>query len=300
MKHYDIAVTEQPSEETSRLDKFIASKKEDLSRGLVRQLIERGAVYLNQKRCKQASRPVKVGDSIKVFLPQPREKQAVEVNASNIIFENQDWLIVNKPPFLPTHETVDDSREHLVLKLKQFLAARDGGSPQQVYLGIHHRLDRDTSGVILFTKRKEANAAIAKAFQEKSIQKTYLAVCVGTPQNKHFSIKSFLGRDPKNKRRFKSVQSGGDPAETIVKLLDTKDFADHHLSLVEAKPITGRTHQIRVHLSENHLPIAGDETYGKKLPGIKRLMLHAWKLEVLGKKFEAPLPLEIAKIGFSL
>lgn len=299
MKQYDIIVDTEPSEDLARLDKWIPAKQAELSRSLVRQLIERGAVYLNGKRCKRASKPIFKGDTIRVFLPEKTRAAPTELTAAQIIFEDQDWIIVNKPPFLPTHATLDNSREHLVSVLQEFIAKRDGKDAKSVYIGVHHRLDRDTSGVILFTKRKEANAAIAKAFQERTVDKTYLAAVLGEPKEKRFVIKSYLGRDPRNKRRFCSVKSGGDYAETEVKLLATRVYQGKTLSLVEAHPVTGRTHQIRVHLSEQALPLAGDETYGTQLPGIRRLMLHAYKLNILGKSFLAPMPQEFRQLDFA-
>lgn len=299
MKQYDIRVESEPEGDAARLDKFIVSQKADWSRGLVRQLIERGGVYLNGKRCKVASRHVQKGDAIRVFQPENTKRDPVQLKPEQIIFENLDWIVVNKPPFIPTHATLDNSREHLVQALQDLIGARDKKDPKQVYLGVHHRLDRDTSGVLLFTKRKEANAAVAKAFQERLVHKTYLAVVVGEPKAEHFVIKSYLGRDPRNKRRFCSIQSGGDYAETEVRRLMTREVAGHRLTLLEVKPLTGRTHQIRVHLSEQGLPMAGDDTYGKQLPGVKRLLLHAWKLNLLNHEWCAPLPEEFTRLDFT-
>jgi len=178
-----------------------------------------------------------------------------------------------------------------------FLAARDKMLPGRVYLGIHHRLDVNTSGAILFTKRKEANASVAQAFQEREVQKTYLALSLGELKEP-VVIKSFLAESRQNKRVVCSVRSGGKYAETAVRALETRIILARKVSLIEASPKTGRTHQIRVHLAENKLPILGDETYGVRFSGARRVMLHAWKLELLGKSFRAPLPDDFRELDF--
>ncbi len=279
-----------------RLDKAIAFYAPEISRGHARKLVEAGAVYVNQKRCHKNSKLLELGDKVRLVLPEIILEKPQAFQAERVLFENQDLIVVNKPPFLPTHETIDNSRFHLVQALEEFLAKRDG--KKQIYLGIHHRLDRDTSGALLFTKRKEANAAVAQAFQERKVEKTYLALCqgqLGSPK----TIQSFLGPSPKNKRIFCSVKKGGKFAETEVECLETLKVQGQMVSLVKAKPKTGRTHQIRVHLTENKLPILGDKTYGVEFPGAERVMLHAWKLEILGMTFTAPLPDDFRFLDFA-
>ena len=283
--------------EDPRLDKVIPHLAPELSRSQTRKLIENGSVYVNAKRCKMNAKALKVGDKIRLVIDEKPVEESVEefkFTADRIVFENQDLIVVNKPPYLPTHETIDTSRHHLVIALKEFLGARDKVKPAMVYLGIHHRLDRDTSGLILFTKRKEANAPVAQAFQEHKVQKTYLAACKGTLSAPKV-IKSFLGPSARNKRFFCSVNRGGKYAETDVRSVENKG----PISLIEAKPKTGRTHQIRVHLSENRLPILGDQTYGVPHQNAARVMLHAWRLEILGHSFSAALPADFHALAFT-
>ncbi|MGZ3738946.1 MAG: RluA family pseudouridine synthase, partial [Bdellovibrionota bacterium] len=272
-----------------------------LSRGAARKLIEGGAVYLNRKRCQQNGKIVRAGDKVRVMeapeSAQERGPQEFRFTAEHIIFEDQDWIVVNKPPALPTHETIDSSRHHLVRSLQNFLGERDKILPARVYLGIHHRLDVNTSGAILFTKRKEANSAVSQAFQERHVQKTYLAASLGELSEPRL-IKSFLAESRQNKRKIESVRSGGKYAETAIRSVETKMLQARRVSLIEASPKTGRTHQIRVHLAENDLPILGDETYGVRFPGVKRVLLHAWKLELMGKSFRAPLPDDFRILDF--
>lgn len=285
-----------------RLDKVIPLHVKELSRGTSRKLIEQGAVYLNRKRCTKNGKLVNAGDKVRVMLPSAEEKERQDseefrFGPERVLFEDQDIIVVNKPPALPTHETIDSSRHHLQRSVAAFLAERENVPPGRVYLGIHHRLDVNTSGAILFTKRKEANAAVAQAFQERQVQKTYLALSLGELKEP-VVIKSFLAESRQNKRIICSVKSGGKYAETGVRALETKVIQARKVSLIEASPKTGRTHQIRVHLAENHLPILGDETYGVRFSGAKRVMLHAWKLELLGKSFRAPLPDDFRQLAF--
>lgn len=296
MSQLDFSVEKLPDD--PRLDKVIPFYVENLSRAAARRLIENGSVYLNRKRCKMNAKTVKAGDTVRVMLAAlEKEQEDVKLTADQILYEDKDIIVVNKPPLLPTHETRDQSRHHLVIALKEFLAERDGTKPQNVYLGIHHRLDRDTSGAILFTKRPEANAAVAQAFQNQEVRKTYLAIVLGGLP-KPIAIKSFLGPSPKNKRIMATVKKGGKFAETLVRSLSTSNARGRVISLLEAAPKTGRTHQIRVHLSENNLPILGDHTYGVEFPGVPRLMLHAWRLDILGKSFYAPMPEDFRRLDF--
>lgn len=292
MKTLDFRVDDLP--EDARLDKVIPHLAKDISRSMARKLIENGSVYLNQKRCKMNAKSVEMGDRIRLVIDERKEeKEEFVFTADRVVFENDDLIVVNKPPYLPTHETIDTTRHHLVVALQAFLGQRDNKKPSMVYLGIHHRLDVNTSGLILFTKRKEANAPVAQAFQEHRVQKTYLAASRGKLAG-HQVIKSFIGPSARNKRVFASIKRGGKYAETEIRPVEKRG----DLVLVEARPKTGRTHQIRVHLSENGLPILGDQTYGVQHPQAERVMLHAWKLEILGHTFRAALPEDFHRLAF--
>jgi len=300
MKQYNIKISTLPTD--PRLDKTIAEMIPEISRSSAKKLIESGAVYLNRKRCKQCAKEIRPGNEIRIYISEvidDASKQDYKLPQSLIVYEDKDLIVVNKPPFLPTHATIDSSRNHLVLATQRFLAEREKKKESDIYLGVHHRLDRDTSGIILFTKRKEANPRIAKAFQERLFQKTYLAICLGAPKENSFSIKSYLGPHSRNKRYFCSVNKNGKFAQTDVKLLESKWIQSKKISLMEAKPLTGRTHQIRVHLSENHLPILGDESYGVRFQDVPRLLLHAWQLELDGQRWKAPMPEDFKNLGFA-
>lgn len=283
-----------------RLDKIIPLHLPEISRSKARALIENGSVYVDKKRCHKNAKTLALGQQVQIHIsekPAEKDEPKSKDEEPSIVFENADWIVVNKPPFLPTHETLDTSRFHLALWVQETLARREKKKKNEIYLGIHHRLDRDTSGIILFSKRKEANAALAHAFQEREVEKTYLALCQGKLE-KPLTLKSFMGNDPKNKRKHCSVKSGGRYAETLIRPVEVRTIQGKSYTLVEARPKTGRTHQIRVHLSENGLPILGDETYGVRHPAARRVLLHAWKLELLGKTFTAPPPKDFHILDF--
>lgn len=259
-----------------------------LSKSKIRMLIVAGAVYLNGMRVRIASKSLQANAKVDVFLDLKKlfandaaatQDRIFEMAAAHILFEDE-WLIaVNKPAGLPTQPTVDEARSNLYAAVKKYLAKREGVA--EAYVGLHHRLDRDTSGVVIFTKQKDANLGVAEAFAKHSAQKTYLAL-VERPEKlppREWIVKNFLAKEraapgrPSARNRYASVRSGGDVAETAFTLRE--EFARG--LLVEARPKTGRTHQIRVHLSEAGLPIWGDLTYGSRERD-SRTLLHAANL----------------------
>ncbi len=292
----------RPKEEPPRLDNFLATvlpekMGQPISKGMVRKLIIAGAVYLNGKRVRIASRPIIYGAKVDVMVDMQKlnqksyfEERVIELSADNIIFEDQDLIIVYKPVGLPTQPTLDKARNNLYSAIQKFLRVR-AGHPD-IYVGLHHRLDRDTSGLLLLTKSKRANGPIADMFRDHTITKSYVAVVGNSSRlqddGSKFIVSNHLGRDPESKAKmskFTAVRSGGDKAETHFEVLSREQ------GLIQAQPITGRTHQIRVHLSELGFPILGDPLYGKEFSRkAERLMLHAWKLEFThpftGKKME--------------
>lgn len=315
-------------EDQLRLDQALARHLPVLldmpfSKSKVRKLIVAGAVYINRRRVRIASKPVFANAEIEIYIDFEKLGSNTaplvpfEMTADRILFEDDYLIVVNKPPGLPTQPTLDEARDNLFNSVKKFLANRSGQSVSQVYLGLHHRLDRDTSGVILLTKSKEANPGIAKAFASHSVQKVYQALCFYRGKStskelpKTWSIKNYLGRSKETSgktSKFCSVKSGGDLAVTEFKIIKQKE----NILWVEARPLTGRTHQIRVHLSENQMPILGDPLYGgpEHLCEISfgRVMLHASCLMLehptSGKPLmiEAPLPVDyetvVGKIHF--
>jgi RluA family pseudouridine synthase len=282
------------------------------SRSKVRTLIVAGSVYINARRSKVASQTLLAGSRVEVFIDW--KKLLAEAPASGVfraedlqvLFEDEDLIAVMKPPGLPTQPTVDPTRDHLFGLVKKRVAT-SSGKPDP-YVGLHHRLDRDTSGVVVFTKQTRANLGIAKAFSEHTAQKTYLAYTPLKGTQKvpaTWQVENYLGKLQKKPgesksapSRYGAVRSGGDFAKTDFSLRERYREG----VLWECRPKTGRTHQIRVHLSEAGLPIAGDSLYGVENASVPRLLLHALKLELLhpitgvSLCIEAPLPTDF--LGF--
>ncbi len=195
-----------------------------------------------------------------------------------ILFEDEFFIVAEKPAGLPSQPTVDKKRPDFFTLLKKQLQEERG---KDFYLALHHRLDRDTSGVMIFAKTKEANEPLADLFKKHQIQKTY--ICFTQPRKcpDFWEEQNFLAevRDPVLKKmKMKSVRSGGQKAHTEFQLLERMKKG----LMVQARPLSGRMHQIRVHLSENHMGIFGDDIYPcLKIPQAPRLMLHAFSLEFI-------------------
>lgn len=257
-----------------------------ISKARVRTLVVAGAVYLNGKRVRIASKELRRGARVEIWIDEKKLEEvrnlstSFKVEPNWILFEDEFLIAVSKPAGLPTQPTLDEARQNLFGLLKSFLAERAGSSVDSVYLGLHHRLDRDTSGVILFTKVREANAGVGALFSEHSIQKTYQALAQvprrGAPrEGLAWKTENYLKKERKGTGKqswMVATRAGGDRAITEFKVL--KSF-DPDALWVEAKPLTGRMHQIRVHLAGEGMPILGDTLYGA-IPGpSRRVMLHA-------------------------
>ncbi len=240
-----------------------------VSKGQVRKLVRVGAVHVDERPCRNPSDWVRSGVRVAVVVDEAK-LFGVEPGPVRVLYEDRWVIAVDKPPGLPTHPTLDPARPTAVGAVKALLAARGGQNP---YLGVHHRLDRDTSGVLLFAKDPAANPALAAAFAERAVNKRYLAVAAG-PLLEPRTVRDHLGPLPGSGKRTKhgAVRSGGALAETHFEPLERRDRG----TLVSAEPRTGRTHQIRVHLAGLGAPILGDGLYGG--PPAARVMLHAARL----------------------
>ncbi len=285
-----------PSISKSRLDEFLAewlpqALGQPVSRGKIRNLIFNGAVYVNRHRNKNGLAQVFSGAVIEVYYDEDRlnanqvvRKETVRFDSARIVFEDEWIIVVDKPAGIPTQPTVDPNRANLFDLLGRFLSER--AKVEKAYVGLHHRLDRDTSGLVLFTKKEEANKGVADLFSGHQIQKTYHCLCwrppgtTGYETDSHFQVDNYLGKisEKSEKSKFGSVDSGGDRAITDFRVIE--NFRD--ALWLEAKPKTGRTHQIRVHCAGLSLPILGDDLYFPKgvslLQKTPRMMLHALKL----------------------
>jgi RluA family pseudouridine synthase len=308
VKRRKIQLSVAPEASGLRLDQFLSeqlplSLSQPLSKSKVRALIVAGAVYLNGKRVRIASKTLINGARLEVHVDLERLGEAprsFEWGADRILYRDEWVIAVNKPPGIPTQPTLDEARANLFAALKAFLKKEGHADP---YVGLHHRLDKDTSGVVIFALRTEANAGLARAFQEHQARKTYQALVAKLGVGRlaeHWQVKNYLGRvNRSGPARYGAVRSGGDEARTTFRLI----HEERAVAWVEAQPETGRTHQIRVHLAEDRLPILGDPFYAPSEAqhsaqelGVPRLMLHAERLElphpVTGQPLavQAPLP----------
>ena len=252
-----------------------------VSKAKVRKLIMAGAVHLNGSRVGNPSIQLVSGarveahvDPAKLFDDSTSRDKKFELTPDRILLEDADLIVVDKPAGLPTHSTADETRDNLFAAVTRFLARRDGGQP---YLGLHQRLDRDTSGVVLFTKSPRVNTVIAEVFSQHKAVKVYQVLTTSPRKklSKEWTITNYLGKvSSKSKRaKYGAVRSDGQLAETSFRVIEQHPYG----VWIEATPKTGRTHQIRVHLSEYGLPILGDDLYGSETSA-PRLMLHASEL----------------------
>jgi len=265
------------SQRAPRLDRWLAEQWPEFSRARWQKALAAGLVRLNGAVAR-ASDPVAVDDLVEAATP-PASAPPAQAVAENIpleiIYEDDDLLCLNKPPGLVVHPAAGHWQGTLVNAILHHCAnVSDGSHPLRP--GIVHRLDKDTSGCILVAKNDAAHAALARQFAERTAQKTYLAVVRGQPRTTSGVATGAIARHPVHRQRMAiSSRPGARAAETAWKVLRSEG----NLSLLECRPKTGRTHQIRVHLKHLGHPIAGDRVYGGGAD-FPRQMLHAWKLAV--------------------
>ncbi len=288
-----------------RLDKFLAERLPDVSRSAVQRLLAGGQVTVNSELVK-ASYKVQPGDQVVVHLaPQETPELAAEKIPLVLVYQDEHLLVVDKPAGMVVHPAPGHAGGTLVNALLAHapeLAASDSPRP-----GIVHRLDRDTSGLILVARSEKVRRALQQQFKERQVAKAYLALLHGHLQPAWGRIEAPIGRDPRHRQRM-AVLAGG--REAITEYHVREQFAHEvgpaagRYSLVEAQPHTGRTHQIRVHFASIDHPVVGDSVYGRRnrsLP-LDRQFLHAWRLSfrhpVTRKtmELEAPLPQDLEQV----
>ena len=270
-----------------RLDIYLSTKFDTtISRSLWQKYIKAGYVSVNNKVATTPKFEVDETDEIALNLP---EKEQTNVDLP-ILYEDDDVIVVNKPSGLLTHAKGGLSDEPTVAEIirPKTSFATDTDRP-----GIVHRLDRDTSGLLIIAKNPESAAHLQRQFAERTAKKTYIAITDGKPKLNAAKIDLPIGRNPSAPSTFR-IDPNGKPAQTTYHVLAENDAQ----SLVELKPTTGRTHQLRVHLAHLNAPILGDRVYGKSSDC--RMMLHAQKLEITlpsgeRKVFEAAIPDEFKK-----
>jgi 23S rRNA pseudouridine1911/1915/1917 synthase len=272
-----------------RLDRVLSLHLPGLSRSRLKALIEAGAVTSGGATIGEASFRVKPGQTfaIDVPSPEPAQPEAQEI-ALDVVYEDAEVIVVNKPAGLVVHPAPGNPDRTLVNALLAHCGPQLTGIGGVERPGIVHRLDKDTSGLMVVAKTQAAQDSLTRQFAERSVQRRYWALVWGTPGRPEGEIEGDIGRHPTNRKKMAVVTRNGKPALTRYRVL--RSFADGAVSLVECRLATGRTHQIRVHMTELGHPLLGDPLYGrakpallKRLPppiqarvaGLGRQMLHA-------------------------
>jgi 23S rRNA pseudouridine1911/1915/1917 synthase len=287
-------------EEKERLDVFLTSCLPEFSRTRVQGLIKDGFVMVDGEPATKAGRDLEPGARVEARIPPPQPSGLVAEDIPlDIVFENSDLIIVNKPAGMVVHPSPGHDSGTLV-------HAALGHAPDllgvggEVRPGIVHRLDKDTSGLIVIAKNEQSHRWLQEQFKSRSVDKIYLALVDGKPPTPTGRIEAPIGRNTTHRKLMAVVPlERGREAATEYRTLES--FPAH--TLLEVHPMTGRTHQIRVHLAFLGCPVAGDTVYGKRKSTVdlNRHFLHAFRLKIvlpgekIPKVFEAGLPEELQK-----
>ena len=275
----------------TRLDRYVADQLPDLSRGTVQALIEAGRVRVDNQPRKPKFR-MTPGEVVSVEIPPPRIDEILpDPIPLSIVFEDADVIVINKAAGMVVHPAPGHSRGTLANALLAHVPGISVGGSQRP--GIVHRLDKDTSGLIVAAKTDRGRTALVSQWENRSVEKTYLALVSGSVAEDEATVDAPIGRDPKNRQRM-AVQRTGRPAVTRFHVIERFPNA----TVLEVTIETGRTHQIRVHLAFIGHPIVGDPLYGRPRPTnlqVDRQFLHASGLafhlpDGAALRLEAPLP----------
>jgi 23S rRNA pseudouridine1911/1915/1917 synthase len=253
-----------------RLDRFLAEAVGALSRSRVKALIEAGCAACDGTVVRQPAAPVRAGSRYTLYVPAPLPAApAPQAIPLPILYEDRDLLVLDKPAGLVVHPAPGNEEGTLVNALLAHCGADLPGIGGERRPGIVHRLDKDTSGVMVVAKTEAALAALSAAFAARDLERTYLALCWGLPSPASGEISGAIGRDPRERKRMAVLDRGGKPALTRYRTLACHGTA---VALLECRLATGRTHQIRVHLAHRGHPLVGDPTYLRRIPAAARTL----------------------------
>ncbi|MDD5337838.1 MAG: RluA family pseudouridine synthase [Dehalococcoidales bacterium] len=278
-----------------RLDKFAGDRCPELSRTHAQQLIRDGFITVNGEPAKPSLK-LNTGDKVDISIPPELPSRLEPKNIPlKIVYEDDDLLVVDKPAGLPVHPAPGHPSFTVANAVLNYLPSlvKDADSLRP---GIVHRLDKDTSGLIIIAKNRVAQANLSRQFKDRVVKKTYIALVHGKLTPERGTIEAAIGRDPAHRQRMAVVAKGRE-ARTEYHVVN---YVGKY-TLLEIKPETGRTHQIRVHLAAINFPVAGDITYGLKSSRFPRQFLHAAKITFkqpsTGKEItlESPLPPDLQK-----
>ena len=289
-KENKITVMVTFDEINERMDSFL-SRKTDFTRSRIQQLIKNGDITVNGKNAKnnkkiKSSYKIEENDKIEIFIPETEQAEIIPENIKiDVIYEDEDIAVINKKAGLVVHPAQGHYSGTLVNAILYHIKDLSGINGE-IRPGIVHRLDKDTSGLIVIAKNDKAHINLAKMFQEKKIKKTYLAILKGKLTKEKGRIVTQIGRDTDDRKKMTVIKGNdrGKEAITNYNVICSNEL----FTLVKVYIETGRTHQIRVHMKYMGYPILGDMVYGRK-DSEKRQMLHAYKLEFLHPVTEKPM-----------
>jgi 23S rRNA pseudouridine1911/1915/1917 synthase len=285
-----------------RLDQFLARELPKYSRSRLQQLVRKEFITLNGSPARPRDL-VHKGDRVEVNEPPPEKSDnQPEAIPLEILYEDEDLIVINKPAGLVVHPGAGHREHTLVNALLHHFPTLSGiGGKERP--GIVHRLDKETSGCLVVAKNDEAHRGLSEQFEQRTVEKIYLALVAGRMRKNTGTVEETIGRHPVDRQRMSTDSRRGREAKTDYRVLSSSD----EVSLVECKLHSGRTHQVRVHLQHLRHPVLGDKIYGKKRAGVfPRQMLHAWKLGFQHprtgewKNFEAVLPKDFEETVKSL
>lgn len=294
-----------------RIDKFLAKEFSEFSRSYFEKLILDNRVLVNDQKIK-SNQILKSDDKIAIdFAPECETTDPVGQKIDlDIIFEDDNVIVLNKPAGLVVHPAAGHTENTLINALLNHFpriseAVYDKENPiSRLRPGLVHRLDKDTSGIMIVAKNERAIHSLSKQIQNRTVKKIYIGLCYGWPKNERGRMRSFLGRHPKNRKKIAEIsEEKGKEAITEYRVVENFTFKKEKISLIEFDIMTGRTHQIRVQISSLGHPILGDDFYNNRASNklsaklnVYRQLLHAKSLSISlpgeskSKTFEAPLP----------
>jgi 23S rRNA pseudouridine1911/1915/1917 synthase len=288
-----LKATATEDDEGKRLDQFLAEALDGLSRSRLKALIEEGRVTRSGVRIARPAEKVRAGETIELALPAPAPARPLpQAIPFAVLYEDADLIVLDKPAGLVVHPAPGNQDGTLVNALLAHCGDSLTGIGAERRPGIVHRLDKDTSGVMVVAKTELASAALTQAFAARDIDRAYLALCWGLPNPAVGEIEGDIGRDPRERKRMAVRTAGGKVALTRYRLLGSHLGA---VSLLECRLATGRTHQIRVHLAHRGHPLVGDPVYLRRLPAAAKLLPAALRTQLLDFPRQA---LHAYRLGF--
>jgi 23S rRNA pseudouridine1911/1915/1917 synthase len=284
-----------------RLDKYLVDCLPDYSRSRLQNLIKEGLVLVNGVSPRKSGQMLEAGDSISVILPETEDSDLVpEAIPLDFVYEDEHLMIVNKPAGMVVHPSAGHSSGTLVQAALAH-APQMAGIGGERRPGVVHRLDKNTSGLILLAKDDKTHRWLQDQFRQRSVEKIYIALVDGKPPTPVGRIEASIGRST-FQRSYLTIVPPGKGREAVSKYRTLESFPEH--TLLEVHPITGRTHQIRLHMQFLGCPIAGDQIYGRRHSSIPlgRHFLHAAKITIrlsendVMRTFEAQMPRELLDV----